>query len=146
MKKNIILLFLFLPLLTFSQDYAQLTISNIKVVTGTTTIDNDKVVLVQLKEGKRKKDNILFVGSDITIEADIRVVAYKSKRSSSKSGAVKIKAVYFLRHGGKKDKRTTEQVFYLDDAREYEAKETFVIPNGLNSKKIVLTYKGKLDS
>jgi hypothetical protein len=37
-------------------------------------------------------------------------------------------------------------VFYLDDAREYEAKETFVIPNGLNSKKIVLTYKGKLDS
>jgi hypothetical protein len=146
MIKNIILLFLFFPLLAFAQDYAQLTISNIKVVDGTKTIENDKVVLVQLNEGKRKNDNILFAGSDITIEADIRVVAYDSKRSSSKSGAVKIKTVYFLNHGGKRDKRTTEQVFYLDDAREYQAKETFVIPNGLNSKKIVLTFKGKLDS
>lgn len=143
-KLNLVVLILLIGLFSNAQNYAKLTISNVKVVIDKGDTLNGNTFDVDLMKGSKNRGNILFSNGDVTIEAAYKVVAYNSRRSSVKTGAINIRIAYKTKMNGKKDKRNTEQIFYLDDERKFTVNESFVIKNGLYSKQIKLRYTGQM--
>lgn len=136
---------LLLPLGLLAQNYTHLKVHN-----TTVNINKGEAIAgnsfdIELKKGSNDRGNILYAGSDLTIEANFKIVAYNSRRSSTKTGAVKIIANYRTTYQGKKDKRTSENVFYLDDERVFSVNEKFVVKNGLYSQQITLKFNGQLN-
>ncbi len=96
---------------------------------------------VYLKDGSRNKQNYIFRNQRILIDATFKVDLFNSRRSSTKTGSIKVTVIYRCEVDGKKDKRTSEYIFYLDDERKFTVKELFVFKNGLKSTQHTLTYK-----
>ena len=144
MKKLLVFICLLLPVVVLAQNQARVLISNVNVVgDGGSTAMADSFY-IDLNEGKRENNFVLYTDPGLTIKADFRIVAYNTKRSSVKAGSIKLKAVYFLYQGEKRDKRTTEYIMYNGQERGIQVKETFIIPNGLNSSKYILTYTARI--
>jgi hypothetical protein len=141
--KQLIFLFVILPFTTFAQaEYAILKLSDILIVEkpGDTLIG--KPYDVYLKDGSRNKQNYIFRNQRILIDATFKVESFNSRRSSTKTGSIKVTVIYRCEVDGKKDKRTSEYIFYLDDERKFAVKELFIFKNGLKSTQLTLTYKG----
>jgi hypothetical protein len=144
MKKLLIFIYLLLPAVLLAQNQARVLISNVNVVGDGVSTAKAYSFNIDLNEGKRENNFVLFNDPGLIIKADFRIVAYNTKRSSVKAGSIKLKAVYFLYAGEKRDKRTSEYIMYNGQERGIQVKETFIITNGLNSNKYTLTYTARI--
>lgn len=125
-----------------SEDYTRLNITD--VVVKENNMESAGIGgTINLKNKSKLHDVELYTSSNLTITADFKVSTNYSRRSSSKSGSITLDVVYFTDYGGKKDKRTAQYMFFLDDERRFEAKEQFVFKNGLKPRQIKLSYKGQ---
>jgi len=143
MKKLLIILVLVSQVLLAQNDkQTTLQISEITVVdkSGNQTSGND--VKYTLQQNKNSRNNILFKNNEVSISANFKITGYNSRRSSVKTGAVKVVINYTSTYNKKKDKRVSEYTFYLDDERKFNVKENFVFKSGIKSYGLTLTYKG----
>jgi hypothetical protein len=138
MKIATLILCLGLCLASFAQseDYIQLDITDVKVTENSSETAGIGGII--------NFNNVqLYQSSNLSITADIKVSSNNSRRSSTKSGSITLDVVYHTNYSGKKDKRTAQYIFYLDDDRSFVAKEQFVFKNGLKPRQIKLSYKGR---
>lgn len=142
---KIFLYFLFFPLISIGQsNYTTLLLSNIELIESNGVKSTREPFVVYLKDGERNRNNYFFENERITIQATFKVESYNSRRSSNKTGAIKVTVIYRSEFQGVRDKRTSEYLFYIDDDRKFDLKESFVFKNGLKSNRIIVTCKGEL--
>jgi len=125
-----------------SEDYIKLTIGDVKITENNSVADGTGGV-VDLKNKSKTRDIELYRSSGLSITANMKVSSNNSRRSSTKSGSITVDVTYYMVYGDKKDKRTAQYVFYLDDERKFTAKEQFVFKNGLKPRQIKLSYTGQ---
>jgi hypothetical protein len=142
--RNLIVFLLFISLNAIGQDQAQLLVSNVTLKSEAWSHTNPNSFTIRLTDGNRQNQIPFYNGSDFSLSADFRIDAIQSKRSSVKAGSIRLKTIYHLLGGNRRDKRTTEKIIYLGDIKEYEVVENFVIFNGFNSIKVTLSYKVKI--
>jgi hypothetical protein len=144
MKIVTLILCLGLCLASFAQseDYIQLDITDVKVTENSSEAAGIGGI-INLKNKSNLNNVQLYQSSNLSITADIKVSSNNSRRSSTKSGSITLDVVYHTNYSGKKDKRTAQYIFYLDDDRSFVAKEQFVFKNGLKPRQIKLSYKGR---
>jgi|GEM_PF-1667542 hypothetical protein len=127
-----------------SGDYITLNITDVKV-TENNNVTAGMDGTVDLKNKQKLQKISLYKSAGLSITADIKVSSNNSRRSSTKSGSVTLDVVYHSEYAdGKKDKRSAQYVFYLDNDRSFVAKEQFVFKNGLKPRQVKLTFKGQL--
>ncbi|OYU96930.1 MAG: hypothetical protein CFE21_01180 [Bacteroidetes bacterium B1(2017)] len=144
MKKLLVFICFCFPVFVIAQNQARVIISKINVEgDGWSSAVTDSFY-VDLNKGERENNNVLFTDPSLTIKADFRIVAYNTKRSSVKAGSIKLKAVYFLNSGEKRDKRTTEYIMYNGQERGMQVKETFILTDGLKSYRYTLSYVARI--
>jgi hypothetical protein len=144
MKIATLILCLGLCLASFAQseDYIQLDITDVKVTENSSETAGIGGI-INLKNKSNLNNVQLYQSSNLSITADIKVSSNNSRRSSTKSGSITLDVVYHTNYSGKKDKRTAQYIFYLDDDRSFVAKEQFVFKNGLKPRQIKLSYRGR---
>jgi hypothetical protein len=143
--RNLFFFLLFISIHALGQDQAKLLISDVTFKTDGWSHVNPNTITVRLTDGTRENKIPFYNSSDFSLFVDFKIDAIDSRRSSVKSGSIRLKTVYHLLSGNRKDKRTTEKIIYLGDTKEYEVVENFVIFNGLNSIKLSLSYKVKIN-
>lgn len=87
---------------------------------------------------------IIYSDGDLVITATYKLFDVKSYRSQSKSSSIKFKIEYTCKYKGKKVERKVERMFFLNDQRAFDEKDTFVITDGIKNFKIELMYTGVL--
>lgn len=143
--KKLFVFIAMLPFLASAQNDSKTTtlkINEIVVVDKSGNQYSGSDQTFDVRQNKNTSRKVLFENNEVKIEATYKIVGYNSRRSSTKTGAVKVTVNYISTYAGKKDKRTSEYVFYLDDARKFDVKENFVYKRGIKSYGLTLTYKG----
>ncbi|MFN4083139.1 MAG: hypothetical protein ACK4K9_05850 [Bacteroidia bacterium] len=142
--KKILILIILLPLALLAQKQTtNLKIEDIvltELKSGNQTMGSS--LQIQMSEGITSDRYVLVNGNGVEIGVKFKISGYNSNRSSVKAGAVKVTANYDSKYNGKFDKRTAEYIFYLDNERKFEVKETFVFKDGIKSTGMKLIYKG----
>jgi hypothetical protein len=141
MKKVLLALFLFPLLLSAQVEYTVLEITDVVVKNQTDSVMGVPFN-IYLKDDTKNRENILINSEKLNIKANFAIASNNNKRSSTKSGSVRVTVTYYSFFNEKKDKRKTEYIFYLNNERKFEVKETFVFGNGLKATQYTLTYKG----
>ena len=137
-----LLFFLFVsPILCFGQISPKLFCSNIKVDGGDLKFDTTDIHFVGYLEGEGRNAIKFFSNNELSIDAIFKTKTIYSKRSSVKSGSVRVNIVYFIRFGDNFDIRRTERIIYLNDKVDLNFLENFVYVDGAKSKRITLSYK-----
>lgn len=145
--KTIFLSLFLLPIFAVAQvHFTNLQLSDIVLTDKKGNSTNGHPMTILLEDGKSNPDNILISTSGITIIAKFKVSSIHSRRSSTKSGSIRLEVKYQSILGDKKDNRTAEYIYYIDDERQLEAKEMFVFNNGLSPIQYTLTFKGKFSN
>ncbi len=139
--KCFLLLLLISPLLCFSQISPKLVCTDINVSGDDFSYDTSDVRFVGFLEGEGKNSVKFFSNDELSINAFFYLRTINSKRSSVKSGSVRIEIVYYLVAGNSIDKRITERIVYLGDNVDFSFVENFVYEDGLKNKRVSLTYK-----
>lgn len=99
---------------------------------------------VQLDRAEGTEETILFAGNDLEIKAHFKVSTHKSPRSSVKDSAVNLEMTLYLYAAGKKDKRRVDKIYYMDQDRSSAFKETFIIKNGIDIRKIEVSFAAQI--
>lgn len=139
--KKLLWLCLFSPFLTFAQVSPRLVCSNIKVYADSLKFESTDSRIVGYLEGEGLQVMKFFFNNEITIDAVFKIQPIQSRRSSVKSGSIRVSVVYFLVAGNSVDKRKTERIIYLNDLVDFDFLENFVYQDGLKNKRVSLSYK-----
>ena len=99
---------------------------------------------ITLDKAEGSEETILFAGNDLEVKAHFKVSTHKSPRSSMKDSAVNLEMTLYLYAAGKKDKRRVDKIYYMDQERSSTFKETFVIKNGIDIRKIEVSFAAQL--
>ena len=126
-----------------AQTTGSLKIQNIKL-----TIDGKEVTSPDLtlpfEWSKDSKEYQLYTGDQLSIMAKYRISTHKSSRSSVKNSALNVIINYYVTMGEEKDKRRSEKIFYLDQARQFNVEDLFTIKKGYDNSIIKLNYTAAL--
>ena len=99
---------------------------------------------ITLDKAEGSEETILFAGNDLEVKAHFKVSTHKSPRSSMKDSAVNLEMTLYLYAAGKKDKRRVDKIYYMDQERSSTFKETFVIKNGIDIRKIEVSFAAQI--
>ena len=99
---------------------------------------------ITLDKAEGSEETILFAGNDLEVKAHFKVSTHKSPRSSMKDSAVNLEMTLYLYAAGKKDKRRVDKIYYMDQERSSTFKETFVIKNGIDIRKIEVSFAARI--
>ncbi|MFY8022150.1 MAG: hypothetical protein ACOVP1_13175 [Bacteroidia bacterium] len=113
-------------------------------VNGKSRIGNGMTIPMSID--KETQPYTIYSDNEMTITAEYKLVMYRSGRSESKNGSLKLHVHYKVRYGNAKRSTHVEHVFINADGKSFNEKVNFNIANGMNNIKIQLLYQGTLSN
>ncbi len=136
-KKTLLLLLVLGASAVYGQTIVQL--SNVRIKDGP-DVRTGNTLSVQLNRAEGKDDAVLYADQNMELKVHFKVTTHNVRRSSTKDGAVNLMMVMRMSAYGKKDKRQTEKIFYMDQERTTTFNEKFVIKQGIDVRKIEVSF------
>ncbi len=102
-------------------------------------------VTASLKGDEGSKRLVLFADQDLEITGSFKVKSHNVARSSMKNSAVYLTMDLKLKTGGKTDSREVQKVFYMEDKRQSEFSEKFVVKRGVDTRVITVKFTGEIE-
>ena len=141
LRRTLSLILLVAPILLLGQTVVDL--SNVVVKDGGQEhTGQDQSIALRGDEGS--ENTVLYADQDLTLRIHFKVSTHNVRRSSMKDSAVNLIMTLYMEAGKKKDKRRTEKIFYMDDARTSSFKERFLIKQGVNNRIIDVSFDAKI--
>jgi uncharacterized protein (DUF58 family) len=143
MIRNILALLL-VGTATFVAAQTRLQVTNL-TITEKENVTQGVPITASLQGDQGRTPIVLFADQTYTLDGLFKVRTYNVKRQSEKQGAVYLTMTLYLSTGGKRNKHVVEKVFYVEQERSASFSEEFLIKNGLDVRKITVTFDGRID-
>lgn len=127
-----------------AQKFAKIQVNEVKVKIGEQQFTGEAVT-IPLELRDKTSPVTLFANADVKITATYKLIDMKSGRSDHMASGIRFKIVYDCVYKGKKQNRKVERMFFLNDKREFEEKDYFVINDKIKNTKIEIKYTGVME-